>query len=576
MNKKALALTAAGAVVALGASACGSSGGAPPAGRFNAGASSVVNPSGHRGGTLRFAESDDFDSTDGGNEYYAWTLNFNRLYERPLMTYATQPGQAGLKAVPDLASGKGVPSDGMRTWTYHLRPGVKYEDGTPVKAADVRYAIARTYDRGILSKGPTYFSHLTIDAGTYKGPYKDKNLDDFKGVTTPDDSTVVIHLKNPFPDMDYLVTFPQTAPVPQARDTGTQYALHPMSTGPYMWQGQYKPRIGGVLVRNPYWSAATDPIRRALPDRITFQAGVAQDTLDQDLIKGVLDVDAAGTGVGAQARKQILADRKLRGDADDPVANFHWYFPIDTEVITNVDCRKAIIYATDRDALWRAYGGDVGGEMSTSVMPPNIAGRRPSTLYPAKPGDTGDPARARQYLAACGKPNGFSFNIIYRSDRARELAAAQALQQSLSKVGIRTQLKGYPSGDYTSAQIGSPSFMKSNDVGIGVYGWEPDWPTGYGFLEPISDGAAISPSGNANVSMIDDPQINQLWQKVVTLPNETDREQIYNQIDNTMLQQADIIPNVYAKSLLYRPGNLTNVFFQQQWSAYDDTAFGVK
>jgi peptide/nickel transport system substrate-binding protein len=576
MKRQLWALTAVGAALALGASACVSSGnGGGSSGKFNAGSTSVVNASSHKGGTLRFGDSDDFDSTDGGNEYYAWTLNFNRLYERALTTFVPKPNGDGVKIEGDLATGPGTPSNGMRDWTYHLRPGLKYEDGSPVKAADVKYAIARTYDRGILGKGPSYFSQLTVDAATYKGPYKDKNLDDFKGVTTPDDSTVVIHFKDPFPDMDYLVTFPQTAPVPQAKDTGTQYALHPLATGPYMWQGQYKPKVGGTLVRNPNWDPATDPIRKALPDKITFQAGVNQDTLDQDLIKGIIDVDAAGTGVAAQARKQILSDPKLKGNSDDPVAGFHWYVPIDTQVIPDVNCRKAIIYAADRDAMWRAYGGDVGGEMSTSVMPPNVVGRQPSNLYPAKPGDTGDVAKAKQALAACGKPNGFSFKMIYRSDRPKELAAAQAIAQSLAKAGIQVQLQGYPSGDYTSSQAGSPSFMKQNNVGMAIYGWAADWPTGYGYLDPISNGTAIVASGNSNVSMLNDPTVNKLWTQVVTMPNEADREKVYNQIDNIMLEQAVILPNVYAKSLLYRPSNLTNVFFQQQYGMYDYTALGV-
>lgn len=576
MKRQVLALTALGVAIATGAAACGgsSSSNSGPSTKFDQGSTGIVNPSDHKGGTLTFADSDDFDSTDGGNTYYAFSLNFNKLYERPLMTFANKPGKAGLEAVPDLAQAAGVPSDSMKTWTYKLRPGLKYEDGSPIKAADVRYAIARTFDRGVLGNGPSYFSANCIDSKTYQGPYKDKNLADFKCVDAPDDTTVVIHFSAPFPEMNDLVTFPQTAPVPQAKDTGAQYRLHPLSSGPYMWQGNYTPKVGGTLVPNPNWDASSDPNRKQLVNKIVFKAGVQSDQIDQGLINGTIDVDAAGSGVQAAARKQILSDPKLKANADDPVAGFHWYIPINTAVITDVNCRKAIIDGADRDAMWRAYGGDIGGQLATSIQPPNVVGRQPGTTYPVQPGDTGDTAKAKADLQACGKPNGFEVTMGFRSDRQKEKDAAQALQASLAKVGIKLNLQGYPSGTYTSSQIGSPDFMKKNNIGLGTYGWAADWPTGYGYLEPITDGAAIVSSGNSNVSSLNDPDINKLWKQVVTLSDASQREAIYNQIDQKALQDAAFLPNVYAKSLLYRPSTLTNVYFQQQWGMYDYSSLG--
>jgi peptide/nickel transport system substrate-binding protein len=569
-------------LVAGAAAACGGSGSSGSSGSgsssgsaaYNAATGAVVNASDKKGGTLTFGNSDDFDSTDGGNTYYAYSLNFNRLYERPLTTYQTKPGAAGLQVAPDLAQGLGTPSDGMRTWTYKIRSGLKYEDGSPITAKDVKYAIARTFDRGILGNGPSYFAHMCIDAGSYKGPYKDKNINDFKCVETPDDTTVVIKFKDPFPDMNYLVAFPQTAPVPQAKDTGAQYALHPISSGPYMWQGKFQPKVGGTLVRNPNWDAASDPIRKALPDKIVYKAGMKSDEIDQELINGTLDVDIAGTGVQTAARQQILSNAKLKANSDDPVAGFHWYLPIDTQVVTDVNCRKAMIDAVDRDAMWRAYGGDIGGQLATSVMPPNINGRQPGTTFPVKAGDTGDATKAKADLQACGKPGGFSATMIFRSDRPKEQAVAQAVQQSLSKVGIHLTLKGMPSSGYTGSNAGSPDFMKKNNVAIATYGWAADWPTGYGYLEPLTDGAAIVSSGNSNVSMLNDPAINQLWKQVVTTQDESQRNAIYNQVDQKVLEQAAIMPNVYAKSLIYRSPKLTNVFFQEQWGMYDYATLG--
>jgi peptide/nickel transport system substrate-binding protein len=584
---KVLIMASVGAVVlCLALVACGGSGnertsrgGAAGAeAEFDEGSAGVVRPSDAKGGTLRFGMSDDFDSTDPGNTYYAFSLNLSRLYSRSLMTYASKPGAQGATFVPDLAAAPGQASDGNKTWTYKLKPGIKYEDGTVVKAADMKYAVARTFDRGVLGKGPSYFPQLLVGGDSYKGPYKDKNLDHFRGVTTPDDSTVVFHFKSPFPEVDQLVGFSgQTNPVPQAKDKGAQYALHPLSTGPYMWQGNYQPKKGGTLVPNPNWDASTDPNRKQLPAKITVEAGIETNEVDNRLLSGSLDIDLPGSGVQAAARQKILTDPKLKANADNPLAGFHWYIPINTKNVPNVECRKAIVFAADRDAMYRAYGGEVGGQLSTSLQPPNVAGRQKGTDFYTQStvGYHGDVAQAKASLQKCGKPSGFSTVMVYRSDRDKEKATAEALQQAEARVGIKLNLKGYPSGTYTTDQFGSPSFVKKEGIGLGTYGWAADWPTGYGFLQPITDGKAIVPSGNSNPQELNDPQVNQWWNQVVTVSDPAQRAQIYNQIDQRAREQAAILPDVYAKSLLYRPTTVSNVYFHAGYGMYDYANMGV-
>lgn len=587
MKSPKVLITATVSVVAmsLGLAACGGgddegggqSGGGGAAVKYDQASSAIVNPSDKKGGTLTFATTDDFDSTDPGNQYYAFAINFSRLYARGLMTYASKPGAESSKMVPDLAEAPGTPSDGNKTWTYKIKRGIKYEDGSEVKAADVKYAVARTFDRGILGKGPSYFPQL-LDAEGYEGPFKDKNLDNFKGVETPDDYTVVFKLKNPFPEMDQVVGFVgQSAPVPQAKDRGAQYALHPLSTGPYMFEGNYQPKKGGSLVPNPNWDPATDPNRKQLPAKITVTAGIETNEIDNRLLNGSLSLDLDGTGVEQAARQKILTDPKLKVNADNPFAGFHWYIPINTKTIPNLECRKAIVYAADRDAMFRAYGGDVGGQLSTSVQPPNVEGRQKGTDFytQATPGYKGDVAKAKAALAACGQPNGFSTTMVYRSDREKEKLTAEALEQSLSRAGIKLTLKGYPSGTYTGEQFGSPDFVKREKIGLGTYGWAPDWPTGYGYLQPISDGKAIVDSGNANPEELDDPQINKMWNDVVKVNDPAQRAQIYNQIDQRIREQAAILPNVYAKSLIYRPSSVTNVYFHSGFGMYDYANLGA-
>ncbi|MFC6886998.1 MULTISPECIES: ABC transporter substrate-binding protein [Actinomadura] len=572
--------TAGFVALSLGLSACGGGddgddkGGS---GKFNAGATAVANPSDHKGGVLKMAQPDDFESLDPANIYYAYGLNFVRLFSRTLMTYSSKPGIAGTEMVPDLAEAKGVPSDGQKTWTYKLKRGVKYEDGTEIKAKDIKYAVARTFDRGVLHNGPSYFSQLLAAEG-YKGPFKDKNLDAFKGVETPDDYTVVFKLKRPFSEFDQVVGFSgQTAPVPADKDKGVRYGMHPVSSGPYKLEADYQAKKGGTLVRNSNWDPSTDPNRKQLPDKIEVQSGLKAEEIDSRLLAGTVQVDLPGSGVQAAARQEILTKPKLKANADNPVAGFHWYLPINTKNIPNVDCRRAIVYAADRSAMYRAYGGEVGGVMATSIQPPAIPGRDKGTdmFTKADPNFTGDPTQAKAALAKCGKPNGFSTVMTFRSDRPKEKATAEALKQALDKVGIKLELKGYPSGTYTNEQLGAPKFVAKENVGIGTYGWQPDWSTGYGYLQPISDVKAIVPTGNANNAEIDDPQINKMWTDVTAIADPAQRAKVYNQIDARIRDQAYILPNVYAKSLLVRPPNLTNVYFHQGYGMYDYANLGV-
>ena len=163
-RRRIFAATAVGAVAVLLVSACSSSGSssgsgstAPTTGAvaFNAGITSVVNPSAHKGGTVIYDNSSTPDSFDPGNTYYAWVLNFDRLFVMPMFTYKSCPGNCGLTLVPALATDMGtVSSDGL-TWTFHIQPNVKFENGTVVTAQDVKYGIERTYDRSVAANGPT-------------------------------------------------------------------------------------------------------------------------------------------------------------------------------------------------------------------------------------------------------------------------------------------------------------------------------------------------------------------------------------------------------------------------------------
>jgi peptide/nickel transport system substrate-binding protein len=179
-------------------------------------------------------------------------------------------------------------------------------------------------------------------------------------------------------------------------------------------------------------------------------------------------------------------------------------------------------------------------------------------------------------LKACGQPNGFTTGIAYRSDRPKDVSAATALQAALAQVGIKAILHGYPTGTYYANFAGVPRYTEQHDLGIVMGGWAADWPDGYGFFDFITAGDTISPAGNYNVAQLNDPVVNNLIAKMASTDDAQVRNSYTSQIDLQVMKDAAILPEVYAKSLLYRSPELTNVFVQPYYGMYNYSTLGLK
>lgn len=579
-RRNTIGIAAFGAVAALALAACGSSSSTPtPTGAgFNAAVKSIVSPSTKTGGTIIYDNSSGPDSTDPGNTYYAFNWNFTRLYATPLMTYKSCPGACGLQIVPALATAPGVGTDHDMTWTYHIKSGLKFSDGLPITSADVKYAVMRTFAKSVLVNGPSYFQVLLAgNAPKYPGPYKDKN-GNLTSVDTPNATTIVFHLNKPFSDFDYIAAIPQTAPVPPSKDTGANYQLSPVSSGPYMFQS-YQLNKQYTLVKNPNWNPVTDPQVKQLADKIIVNLNVNANDVDNRLIAGDIQMDQAGTGVQSAARARILSSPSLKASADDPISGFMWFEYINTKVapLNNIHCRMAIEYAANKTTLQDAYGGPYGGDIASTAMPPNILGYQKFDLYHALSMPSGDIAAAKQQLALCGQKNGFTTGMAYRSDRPRDTAAAQALQASLATVGIKLVLHGYPAATYYSNYAGVPAYMDSHDIGLATGGWGADWPDAWGWSDELFNGNAIASAGNTNIAQLNDPVVNKdlaTFQLPTTTPAQ--KLTLANDIDMQVMKDAVMLPAVYAKALLYRSPDLTNVMVQDYYGMYDYGILGVK
>jgi peptide/nickel transport system substrate-binding protein len=588
MNRsRILALGAAAAVSSLVLAACagGGSNSTAPGTKafFNKGLTTVVQPSSHKtNGTITFEDFGYPDSTDPGNTYYAANWDFVRLYTTSLMTYKSCPGKCGLQLVPGLATAPGTVSANGLTWTYHIKQGLEFSDGEPITANDIKYAVERSYAKDVLPNGPSYFQvWLAPQTPAYQGPYKDKTPGHMglKAITVPSLYTIKFHLAHPFADFNYLAALPQTAPVPPGKDTGAKYQLNVISSGPYMFQS-YALDKQLVLVDNPHWVPRMDTEAKQLVGKIVLKMSINAAKVDSDLLAGYAQMDYAGAGVQTAARAQILSNRSLQAQADDPINGFIDFVYINTKVppLNNLACRMAIEYAANKVDNQTAYGGPIaGGAIASTSMPPTVYGYKSFDLYHALSDKTGDLTDARKELAACGHPHGFSTTIAYRNDSPKQTAAAQALQASLAKVGITTTLKGFPTGTYYSDFAGNLAYVHSHDIGTAEGGWGPDFPTAFGWGDEIENGNAILAAGNSNISELNDPIVNADFAKIESPGlNQAQRNAIAHQIDLQVMKDAVLLPEVYSKSLLYRSPKLTNVYVQGYYGMYNYAVLGLK
>jgi len=547
--------------------------------RFDAASEEVVRPSDRRGGVLRLVTSADVDSLDPARTYYVWCWLLQRTLQRTVMAFAPEPGPAGLRVVPDLALAPGRTEDDGLTWTYSLRRGVRFEDGTEVTAHEVKYAVERVFAQDVLPGGPTYLVGLLDDpADRYPGPYRDPAPDrlGLRSVQTPDPYTLVFRLRRPFADFDYLMAQPVTAPVPRHADTGADYGLGPLATGPYRI-GEYRRGELLRLERNPCWERATDPVRPALPDRIEVTIGPGPDEVDARVLSGEFDINLEGRGFQSAGQRRLAADPRLLARADNPVTNFLQYVTIQPQVppFDNVHCRRAVHYAADRIALLEARGGSVlGGELASGVIPPGMPGHHPGERYPAGPDGRGDLALARKELAAAGLPDGF--DTVIATQRGKFRVVAEVLARSLARVGIRARIEELDVSGYYRVGLGRPATVRERGLGLAVTDWGPDYPTAYGFLAPLVDGRLIKPEGsNHNFAELDDPQVNALIDAAQASTDPRRGADLWQQIGDLVMEHAVILPMVYDRTLHYRNPRVTNVFVHPAFGLYDIQAMGV-
>jgi peptide/nickel transport system substrate-binding protein len=521
-------------------------------------ATTIVQPSNKRGGTLQlaYATACSFDPQVVNDSD---CLALQELVSRQLLAYAPKPGPA--KLIPDLAEAVPTSID-ERTWTYRLKRGLRFEDGTPITSADIKYGLERSFAPLLNGGAASYALRLLQGAANYPGPYaSDKGLD---SIATPDDRTITFHLARPFRDWNYVMASALSTPVPKAKDAYLFYGLHPVASGPYKLKSAVS-STGVVLVRNRYWNQASDPSSAALPEQIDVKVSSDDTGIQAALANGGADYAPQSPATGpvmADAAGDPALARRL-----DTVTGYSTYLLTPVTAVKPLDnphCRMAVAWAVNRQAYQLRATGRDAGPVTTRIMPPPYAEGTVANPFPGAGSDTAL-KHARAELALCGHPKGFTTKLGYFESTG---GGAQALSDSLAEVGIIAT----PSA---LTDIGTPETLNRQHYGLLVTNWGPDWPAPYAFFEPLVGSRAITAHGNSNLGQIRDSNVDDDIAAGLDATTPQARATAWLGLESYLLKQAFIVPLTVSRTAVLRSSRLTNVYVSQYLTQYNLASLGV-
>ncbi|MER7538626.1 ABC transporter substrate-binding protein [Streptomyces sp. NPDC097704] len=531
-----VAAAAVSVVLASGAAACG-----PEDAGAKGGTSGKAAGAPQKGGTLTVLNNEAQSDFDPARLYTSGGGNVPSLVFRTLTTRNREAGAAGTQVVPDLATDTGRPNKDATEWTYTLKEGLKFEDGTAITSADIKYGIERSF-AAELSGGAPYLRDWLVGGDTYQGPYKDEK--GLASIVTPDARTIVFKLKKPEGEFPFLATQTQFAPVPKAKDTGAKYEEHPVSSGPYKVVKNENDGEHLVLERNEHWDPKTDEERKAYPDRIDVKSGLDEAVINQRLATSSGADSAAvttDTNLGPAELAQVGSDKALAARVGTGHFGFTNYIAFNPKVkpFDDPKVRQAIAYAVNRTSVVNAAGGSALAEPATTFLPDQKAfGFTPYDHFPA--GKTGDPEKAKQLLKEAGHPNGLTVTLLHSTaqNRATSPEIATAVQEALGKAGITVKLDGQEPNAFNEKRWSvkdAPGFFLSR--------WGADWPAGGPFLAPIFDGRQIVTNGsNYNHAQLNDPAVNKEIDEINKLTDLKAAAARWGALDKKIGEQALDVP----------------------------------
>ncbi len=477
------AALALGAVAALAASSgCGS----------NADRAQPSTQQARAGGTLTATLSAKPDYLDPALTYTTdgWMVMWNAY--TPLLTYRRVEGLEGTQLIPGLARDLPTVSADGRTYRLRLRSGLRYSDGSPVRASDFEHAVQRLLS---LESGATGYFEPIVGVDRYLQAGKPSA--DIAGIAA-DDATgdITIRLSRRVGSFANVLAMTFAAPVAASTPFENRSAQPPAGVGALRLTDSSS--TGVTLERNPYFRGLPG-VPVAKPDRITVRYVNSQQRQALDVLRNRVDLmyDPPPPDTMAEVRRDA-SDRF----ATFPTSSTYYIFlnrreaPFDDERV-----RQAVNFAVDKRALVRLFGGLL--KPSCNFLPSRVPGYR--ELDPCPYGDptaAPDLDRARALIREAGAEG--AKVTVWGNDAEPSRSVTQYVAEAMRGAGLDAEPKIIDGAVYFPT-MGN----RATHAQAGFANWSQDFPHPSNFLF-LLDGRSIQPTNSVNFGNVDDPQINAL------------------------------------------------------------------
>jgi peptide/nickel transport system substrate-binding protein len=439
------------------------------------------------GGVVRvILRGEDVDSMDPALAYAvgAWSLIDTTC---ALLLRPTRPvdglGRDALE--PEVAVAAPRVSNGGRVYTFTLRTGFRFSDGSPVRASAFARAIHRTLAPGVASPWGVYARDIVGADRVASGKASEASGIVARG------NTLVIRLKRPVPDLTFRTTSWCAVPptLPSDREGIGAYP----AAGPY-YVAEHVPGVRAEIRRNRFYRGA----RPHHVDGFTadLRASSFDDVVDR-IERGVADWGWVLPEVLLEPGRRLASRygvNRGRFFVQPGTTTFGFVFNMTRPLFRdNPKLRQAVNFAIDRAAVRRAGGGELRSRLTDQYIPPGMPGFSDATIYPLNRPDL----RRARALAEGNTRGGVA--VLFTVDTPPRLAAAQAVKQSLAKIGLEVRIRGVPLPTYFG-RLGA-----SGAYDIGFRPWVPDYGDPFAVLNVNFDGRYV---GDSNWGRLDDPAVN--------------------------------------------------------------------
>ena len=475
---------------------------------------------GKTGGTFVVELSTDIDYIDPQLDYLSSGWEIQYAVGCKLFNYPDKMGDPGSQLQPEAAAGPPIVSKDGRTYTFKIRPGIKFSSGENVTAKSFADAINRIASKELQSPGSSFIDIIQGADAALDG--RTKTL---SGVTASG-NTLTIKLLRPAPDLIARLAMPffQAINPALAGDTDAEGVNTFASCGPY-YVAARTPGKSILLKRNTFYKGS----RPHNVDQIEYRIGNSLQVIEQNVESGTTDFAAQGLDPTSWKR---LADKygvnKGRIFIAPSLSVVYLAMNNDRPLFkNNPKLRQAVNFAIDRRALL-SQSGFGAGIRSDHILPPGVPGASKSngTLYPLKaPNLKKANALAKGHLRD-GKA------ILWASNRGADPLQAQIFQYNLKQIGLDVEVQLLSRG----VQI-TREGVRGADFDLTSEAWTADYPDPYDFINVLLSGDSLRDANNNNIAYFNDPKYNTAMRNAAKLTG-TPRYTTYGTLDMDISKNA--------------------------------------